>query len=306
MSWIVVKARFAVAVFATAFALSGLGADGAVANTGGRAVNEKSAAATMDAAMEINMTGLRLLSEGKTADAMVKFREAIAVFPACAPAAHNLAKLSVSAGKVADAREVLERFVSVAPDDIQGRALLVQVYALESREDDARSMLSWLKSNGCVRELSDIAAFLAARKSYSLANEVADLALSVSPKDAQALYNKAAIVESEGDLKRAEELYRKALAVRRDATTLLALAVLMEKSGDVKSAKALFEEAYATEVSPETQYNLGRFLFFVQNENERGLKMMVAAAKGDGFAAHSARKTLLALRELARKEEVSK
>jgi len=269
-------------------------------------VDEKTATAAMDAAKEINMTGLRLLSEGKSADAIVKFSEALAVSPACAPAAHNLAKLDMSLGNVAGAREVLERFVLAAPDDIQGRALLAQAYALESRECDARSGLSWLKSRGCVRELSDIAAFLAARKNFSLANEAADLALSVSPGDAQALYNKAAIAESEGELKRAEEFYRKSLGARRDATTLLALAALMEKTGDVKSARALFEEAYATEVSPETQYNLGRFLFFVQNENERGLKMMMAAAKGDGFAAHSARKTLLALRELARKEEVSK
>jgi len=300
------KLRFAAVAVATAFALPGLGADGATVNAGGGAVDVKSAAAAMDAAMEINMTGLRLLSDGKTADAMVKFREAIAVSPACAPAAHNLAKLSMAVGNVASAREVLERFVSASPDDIQGRALLAQAYALEGREDDARSVLSWLKSKGCARELSDIAASFATRRNYSIANESVDLALSVSPEDAQALYNKAAIVESMGDLKLAEKFYRKALGAHRDATTLIALAALMEKSGDVKSAKALFEEAYATEVSPETQYNLGRFLFFVQNENERGLKMMMDAAKGDGFAAHSARKTLLALRKLARKEEASK
>ena len=88
--------------------------------------------------------GLGVLAdaERRPSDAVVHYRDALAVDPGFVPARANLARDYFDAGMLDDAREQFLRLGEVAPGDERGPAGLVETLLRLGREDEADAVLS--------------------------------------------------------------------------------------------------------------------------------------------------------------------
>ena len=87
-------------------------------------------------------SGIAAQGAGNTADALNHFREGYAIEPTVPGLAANLGSALLTAGQLAPAREPLEQFSRLEPQNPQSAVLLAQVYARLSRFAEARQQLT--------------------------------------------------------------------------------------------------------------------------------------------------------------------
>jgi len=92
----------------------------------------------------LNNRGFACASLGDTAAARDSWRRALAIDPAFASAALNLARLDAPAGRLADARTTLERLLVHAPANGEALSLLVRVQRVQGDETAAQVTLTKL------------------------------------------------------------------------------------------------------------------------------------------------------------------
>ena len=256
----------------------------------------------MKEALNLNNMGVRLMREGKVEEALKAFNEALDVSPECVGAAHNLAKLFGAAKQYGQARSVLEKTLKVLPEDLGCRVQLAQINAIEGRRAECIKALDSFSEEKMAGVLSSLAGAFLASGNVELAQEAVNRALRLNQNSSDSWFNHARIAESKGELDVAEKSYKKALEINEDDETWVNLGVLYENKGRMEDAHRCFEKAVAVKRTPLSEYNLGRFLFLKLHDLEHGYPLIRSAANGEGRAAHEARKVILQLRKIAKKE----
>lgn len=248
-------------------------------------------------ARQLNGIAVRMMQKGDAQGAMLKFREALTVDPACREATRNLAKLFIAGGRLDLAEECLESGLKADPKDEMSMVPLAQVYALRNKTSQCLSLVERLSNAEDQSLLSGLSLLLLKQGSSDMALAAAEKALSCDGSNAENWFNKGTVHESRKEWKAAARSYEKATSLDgRYLAAWINYGNMLEKLGRHAEMAACYEKAHLLDSSSTlAQYNLGRTLVLRNMDVERGILLLQEATKGNDAAAQASRKLLLGL-----------
>ena len=250
-------------------------------------------------ASKINDEGVALLQAKDYKGALGKFREALAVSPACVSAARNAGTLLIMAFKHKEAEELLEKTLKVVPDDPGCLVQMAQVCAIlgdSSKSIQQIEKLAEADDKAVLRSLSGLLLKQGSLKEAAVASEIS---VRADPKSPEAWFNRGVVADAVPNNEIAGESYERAVSLDpKYADAWVNLGNLHKRMKSDADALVCYEKAYEAKKYPLAAYNLGKELVTSRKDVSRGLDLLNEAADGNDAAAQQARALIKRMTDL--------
>jgi len=204
-----------------------------------------------------NNLGYVLASQGRTAEAVGHYQQALAIYPEYAEADINLGRIFLNEERLDEAKEYFQRAIKIKPGAAEAHSDLGILLAEEGKPAEA----------------------------FSHYQE----AIKLNPDFAEAYNNLAILLASQGLFTESEKNYHIALELKPDyADAQDNFGILLARQGRLSEAMKHFQKALAIRgISAETEDNLGRLLVSLDQASEAVLHFQKALdLKPDYAEAH--------------------
>ncbi|MDP8219454.1 MAG: tetratricopeptide repeat protein [Candidatus Theseobacter exili] len=203
-----------------------------------------------------NNIGILLEKQRKYAGAMKWFRAALELNRDSAESNYNLWKALIRSGKTAEAKEIVNRILSMTPH--YGQAFIARGLCRDYYGDTDGAIKDMRKSIGIDPvnpEAYDFLGIILSKKGeYNEAKKFLQKSVELAPFSTAYKINLASIMLKNGEAAKAEELYRRVLTNEPDNVhALYNLGLLLKAYGRENEAEKLFEQL--KQVDPEFFYD---------------------------------------------------
>jgi len=252
-----------------------------------------------DKAARLNDEGVRMLQSQDYKGALGRFREALAVSPACVSAARNAGKMLIMAMKYKEAVELLEPTLAAVPDD---PGCLVQAAQASALAGDSSKSIKYVERVANLADKSVVRGLTVLLKNQGTLKEAAvasELSVKKDPSCPEAWFNRGVVADAVGNDDVAGASYERAVSLDKGyAEAWVNLGNLHKRLKDETRMLACYENAYGAKKSSLTAFSLGRELVATRKDVSRGLDLLDEASKGDDEAARKARAFIGRMTEL--------
>ena len=256
-------------------------------------------------ARNLNANAVQLMKDGKIEEAIRGFKSALDVDPSCMESVHNLGKVLIIGHSYENAREVLEKGLSVKPKDEGCLLQMLQLSALIGSRSEFKKYLDLISTLDDDTIFRDSSVLLLRQGSNDYALNAAQKAVAANQDDPVRWFNQGLAYAALHRDTEALDSYQKATSLKEDYTAAwINAGSILDRQQKIDEAISAYEKAYSADPSNcNAQYNLGRMLLLHQRDGERGLHLLRDASKGSGEGAEKANALVQKLLGMLFKEE---